>query len=80
MTPPAAAVAAAPGQAGTPSPPGEVSSHLPGTPSGSGRKAVPATRQGRCECCHTSYPAGSLVVWDAVGLVLQGHRSVRSRW
>jgi hypothetical protein len=73
-TPPA--VVANPGAASTPSPPG-VSSHLPGSAS---RTAVPATRQGRCECCGTGYPAGSIVVWDSVGLVLERHRSVRRRW
>jgi hypothetical protein len=40
---------------------------------------VPATRGGRCECCHTAYSAGALVIWDSVGLVLAQHRSVSSR-
>lgn len=40
---------------------------------------VPATRGGNCECCRTAYPAGELVVWDAIGLVLVEHRSVSSR-
>jgi len=31
---------------------------------------VPAAREGRCECCHSAYSAGDLVVWDSVGLVL----------
>ncbi len=75
MTTPPAAVADPGGR--TTSRPGPARSHLPGR---SGRTAVPATRQGRCECCGTGYPAGSLVVWDAVGLVLDTHRSVRSRW
>jgi len=30
----------------------------------------PAAREGRCECCHSAYSAGDLVVWDSVGLVL----------
>ena len=55
------------------------SSHLPDTSSNLRRRAGPATRPGRCECCRTGYPAGSLVVWDSVGLVLEGHRSVTSR-
>ena len=57
----------------------EGSSHLLGRPSSTNKKGVPATRQGRCECCRTGYPAGSLVVWDSVGLVLEQHRSRSSR-
>ena len=41
--------------------------------------AVSAAREGRCECCHTAYSAGAMVVWDSVGLVLAQHRSVSSR-
>lgn len=43
------------------------------------REGVPAARDGRCECCRTSYAAGALVVWDSVGLVLAAHRSVSTR-
>ncbi len=43
------------------------------------RPGVPATRAGRCECCSAPYPAGALVVWDSVGLVLIAHRSASSR-
>jgi len=43
------------------------------------RLGVPAARRGRCECCNTAYPAGALVVWDSVGLVLLTHRSATSR-
>lgn len=44
-------------------------------------KAVPATRSGTCQCCSSSYPPGTPIVWDrgVVGWVLAGHRSVASR-
>ena len=50
-----------------------------GQPTGSRGSGVPAARAGRCECCGTAYPAGTVVVWDSVGLVLDRHRSVSSR-
>ena len=77
MTPTAAV--SAHGGVGTLKAPHEDSSVKLGLPRNTNKRAVPATRQGRCECCRTGYPAGSLVVWDSVGLVLEQHRSISSR-
>ena len=59
--------------------PREGGSHPLSLPRNTKKRSVPATRQGRCECCRTAYPAGAFVVWDSVGLVLEQHRSISSR-
>src|SRR6478609_1225641 len=51
----------------------------PSAPTGLRSWGFSAAREGRCECCHTAYSAGDLVVWDSVGLVLAQHRSVSGR-